>query len=189
MRTHAHTIRTARPVPGFFFFFVSLVVSNLQYHGRDRPRSTLVGKFSQRQWSRLERTLPPPYLIWSDQRVGRNEIDRGSVAAFETGGRYKRAVYSRPSRTLFRPDSCAQTALFRIPERFSDVPCYKSYNGVPRSFPPASGQVASPNKAWFARRSPRGSEESVQVVRIQTRAVLEPTPLWPAQSTWYAAHA
>lgn len=66
----------------------------------------------------------------------------------------------KPSRNLIRPDSSAQSAVFRIPERFFRCPCYKSYNGGPRGFPPMGGQLAGLNKAWLNKLAPRWSRQS-----------------------------
>lgn len=77
----------------------------------------------------------------------------------------------KPSCTFIRPDSCAQTAVFRIPERFFRCLCYKSYNGGPRGFPPMADNSPASTKPGENKLAPRGS---AQVLRIQSRTVLEP---------------
>lgn len=84
----------------------------------------------------------------------------------------------KPSCTFIRSDSCAQTAVFRIPERFFRCPCYKSYNGGPRGFPPMGGQLAGLNKAWR-------EQIGTQRVRLGPADPVQ-DPAMTVHSTWSA---
>lgn len=107
--------------------------------------------------------------IKRDQTVPREQIESLFTSSIirliemrqvRTASIFKKYIYKvsivKPSCTLIGPDSRAQTAVFRIPERFFRCPCYKSNHGAPRRFPPMGGQVAGLNKAGLDELAPRG---------------------------------
>lgn len=54
----------------------------------------------------------------------------------------------KPSCTFIRPDSCAQTAVFRIPERFFQMSMLQIIQRRTERVSTYGGQLASLNKAW-----------------------------------------